>query len=165
MKLDITKLPVDAAVAAFFIAVIGLTFAAAFAATDDGSQGEAVSESPSATASPGPDGTPPPDGGGPIEVTMLDNRFDPEEITVQAGTTATFELTNDGRAIHNMHIAGEGGEFTEDFCDGSGDPCSDPNRVTGGQTATLTWEVPDSPGEVDFRCDFHAEMTGAITIE
>ena len=97
---------------------------------------------------------------------MRDNSFDPDELTVRAGSTVTFDITNEGRAIHNLHLAGPGGDYTEDFCDGSGDPCSDPNRVPGGTTATLTWEVPPSPGEVDFRCDFHPQqMTGTITIE
>jgi plastocyanin len=164
MKLDITKLPVVEGVVAFLILTIIVTFAGAFAATDGSGEGEAVSESPTPgeTGSPGPSPSP----GGPIAVVMQDNSFDPEDITVKAGTTATFELTNDGSAIHNMHIAGPEGDYTEDFCDGSGDPCSEPPRISGGQTGTLTWDVPPSAGEVDFRCDFHpADMTGTITIE
>ena len=77
----------------------------------------------------------------------------------------TFDVTNDGGAIHNMHIAGPDGEYTEDFCEGGGDPCSI-RTASAGREATLTWEVPGSPGEVDFRCDFHPQqMTGKITIE
>jgi plastocyanin len=164
MKLDITKLPVVEGVVAFLILTIIITFAGAFAATDGGGEGEAVSESPTPeeTGSPGPPQSP----GGPIAVAMQDNSFDPDAISVAAGSTAEFDITNDGRSIHNMHIAGEGGEYTQDFCDGSGDPCSNPDRVRGGEKATLTWEVPGSAGEVDFRCDFHpTEMTGTITIE
>jgi plastocyanin len=166
MKLDITKLPVVEGVVAFLIVTIGITFAAAFAATDGGGSGEAVSESPAPpeTGSPGPRPSP----GGPIVVTMQDNpnSFEPDEITVRAGSTAIFEITNDGSAIHNLHIAGPEGDYTEDFCRGGGDPCSDPGQVRGGETATLTWPVPPDPGEVDFRCDFHpSDMTGTITIE
>jgi plastocyanin len=168
MKLDITKLPVVEGVIAFFVIVLGVTFAGAFAATDSGGEGAAVAESPTpqetAEATPSDGGTPAP--GGPIPIVMHDNRFDPNEFTTAAGGTVTFDITNEGRALHNMHLAGEGGDFTEDFCEGGGDPCSDPNQVRGGQTATLTWQVPAGPGEVDFRCDFHpTEMTGSITIK
>ena len=168
MKIDIAKLPVVEAVVGFFIVAIILTFIGAFSATGGGAEDEAVSGSPTPRETPD-GGTPSPggDGAGPIPVAMLDpNSFDPDEITVQAGSIVTFDITNEGAAFHNMHIAGPDGDYTEDFCDGSGDPCSNPNRVRGGGTATLTWEVPGSPGEVAFRCDFHPQqMTGKITIE
>lgn len=162
MKFDLTRLPVLEAVVGFLVLMLIVTFVGAFAATDGGGEGEAVTESPTpANGSPGPSASP----GGPIPVVMRDNSFDPDELTVQAGSTATFEITNDGNALHNMHIAGPGGDYTEDFCEGA-DPCSDPNQIRGGQSATLTWQVPPSPGELDFRCDFHpSEMTGTITIE
>ena len=167
MNIDIAKLPVAEAVVGFFIVVIIVTFIGAFSATGSGAEHEAVSGSPTPRETPQDGSTPSPDGGGgPIAVTMNDNSFDPEEITVSAGSTVTFDITNDGGAIHNMHSAGPDGDYTEDFCDGSADPCSDPDRVRGGDKALLNWEVPDSPGEVGFRCDFHPQqMTGTITIE
>jgi plastocyanin len=168
MKFDITKLPVIEGTIGFFIVVIIVTFIGAFSATGGGAEDEAVPGSPTPRESPQDGGTPPPngDGNGPIPVIMNDNSFDPDEITVPAGASVTFNLTNEGGAIHNMHIAGPDGEYSEDFCEGGGDPCSDPTRVRGGDAATLTWEVPPSTGEVDFRCDFHPQqMTGKITIE
>jgi plastocyanin len=168
MKLDITKLPVVEAVIGFLVLATALTFVGAFAATGGGAEEDVVSGSPSPSETSRPGGTPSPDGdgNGPIEVAMQDNSFDPDEITVEAGSTVTLDITNEGRAIHNLHIAGLDGEFTEDFCEGGADPCSVPNRVRGGETASFTWEVPDATGEVDFRCDFHAQqMTGTITIE
>jgi plastocyanin len=169
MKIDITKLPVVEVVIAFFVIVLGVTFAGAFAATDSDGEGAAVAESPTPLETPDNGATPSggsPSPGGPLQVAMHDNSFDPDSFTVAAGSTAIFDISNEGNALHNMHIAGEGGEFTEDFCEGGGDPCSDPNQVRGGQTATLTWQVPAEPGEVDFRCDFHpTEMTGTITIK
>ena len=169
MKLDIAKLPVVEAVIGFFVIVLAITFIGAFAATDSGGEEAAVAESPTPEETP-ENGATPSDGspspGGPIQVVMQDDSFDPDGLTAAAGSTAVFEITNEGNSAHNMHIAGEGGEFTEDFCEGGGDPCSDPNQVSGGETATLTWQVPPEPGEVDFRCDFHPEeMTGTITIE
>jgi plastocyanin len=166
MKLDITKLPVVEGVVGFLVLATIVTFIGAYSATGGGAEEEAVSGSPTPRETPQDGGTPSPDGEGPIPVAMEDNSFDPDEITVQAASTVTFDITNDGGAIHNMHIAGPDGDYTEDFCEGGGDPCSDPSRVRGGDSATLTWEVPDSSGEVDFRCDFHPQqMTGKITIE
>lgn len=163
MKLDLAKLPVLEAIIAFLVVMTGVTFVGAFSATGGASEEEAVSASPTPRVTPADGASPSP--GGPIEIVMRNTRFDPDEITVQAGNTATFQMTNEDSAIHNMHIAGPEG-YTEDFCEGSGDPCSDPDRITKGETATLTWEVPNSPGEVDFKCDFHPqEMTGTITIE
>jgi plastocyanin len=168
MKIDIAKLPVVEAVVGFFIVVIIVTFIGAFSATGGGAEDKAVSGSPTPRETPRDGASPSPDadGAGPIALIMKDNSFDPNEITVSGGSSVTFDITNDGSAIHNMHIAGPDGDFTEDFCEGSADPCSNPNRLRGGATATLTWKVPDSPGEVDFRCDFHPEqMTGKIIIE
>src|SRR4029450_8527562 len=161
MKVDLARLPVAEAVIGFLVVMIIVAFVGAFSATSEGDEGEAVSASPT----PGGSTSAPASPGG-LAVTVHDNRFDPDAITVQAGSTATIQITNDGKSPHNMHIAGSGGDYTEDFCTGSGDPCSDPNTVRAGQSATLTWQVPSSSGEVDFRCDFHPqEMTGKITVQ
>jgi len=162
MRPDLTRLPVAEGVVGFLVLMLIVAFVGAFSATS-GSEGKAVSASPtSGNSSPGASPSP----GGPLTVTMHDNRFDPNEITVPAGTTATIQIMNDGKTPHNMHVAGQTGDFTEDFCTGTGDPCSDPNTVRGGQTATLTLQAPSSAGEINFRCDFHPqEMTGKIKVQ
>ena len=94
-------------------------------------------------------------------VTMTENKFDPTEFTVAAGSTVTFNLANDGAAIHNMRIAGEDAKYNSDD-----DTVSDPDLVNGGETATLAWTAPDSPGEINFQCDIHpTDMLGLITVE
>jgi plastocyanin len=103
------------------------------------------------------------DGGGAEEfaVTMTDNKFAPGDFTVPAGSSVTFNLTNDGAAIHNMRIAGDDGEYNSDD-----DAVSDPDLVNGGDTAVLEWTAPEEAGEVDFQCDFHpTDMLGTITVE
>ena len=162
MRPDLARLPVAEGVVGFLIVMIIVTFVGAFSATS-GSEGEAVSASPApGSSSPVASASP----GGGLTVVLHDNRFDPNEITVQAGATGTIQIKNDGKSPHNMHIAGAGGDYTEDFCQGTGDPCSDPNTVRAGQTATLTFQAPSSSGEVNFRCDFHPqEMTGKIKVQ
>lgn len=167
--MDLTKLPVGEAIIGFllFAVVVSMGIAYYEVQLEDGEAEETATAEPTDGATDGPTGSPGP-GDGAVEVVMTDNAFDPDEITVPAGETVTFTVVNEGNATHNMHIAGENGEYDQAFCDATGeDPCSDPNTVGAGEEATLEWEVPDTPGEeVDFRCDFHvADMTGTITIE
>lgn len=112
-----------------------------------------------ATPTPGDESPPPSDGI--VAVSMSDNFFDPNEITTAAGSDVTFDLTNNGAAIHNMRIAGEDGEYNTDD-----DAVSDPELMTAGQTGTLEWTAPSAAGEIIFRCDFHpTDMIGTITVE
>ena len=157
MKLDLTKLPMAEAVIGFLLLVLAVTFVAAFAAVGgDGEEAPATASlSPAATT---PGGSPGP--GEAIAVSMGDNFFDPKEFTVAAGATVTFDLTNNGIAIHSMRVARADNQYNSDD-----DAVSDPNLTTGGQKATLTWEAPDAPGTYDFHCDFHPlDMTGTITV-
>jgi plastocyanin len=94
---------------------------------------------------------------------MTDNKFSVTELTVPAG--ATIKITNNGAAIHNVHVADPSGNFTGDFCKAAGpDPCSKPASVPAGGTATLVLTIP--PGKYDYRCDFHpADMKGTLTVQ
>jgi plastocyanin/heme-degrading monooxygenase HmoA len=112
-----------------------------------------------ATPTPG-EGSPPPTDGI-VAISMGDNFFDPNEITVAAGSEVEIDLTNNGAAIHNMRIAGEDGEYNTDD-----DVVSDPEVISGGQTGTVVWTAPSSAGEIIFHCDFHpTDMIGTITVE
>jgi plastocyanin/heme-degrading monooxygenase HmoA len=105
--------------------------------------------------------SPAPGAEGDAIVSMGDNFFDPNDITVATGAETTFQLTNNGNAVHNMRIAGEDGEYNTDD-----DTVSDPDVVSGGDTAALDWTAPAGAGEIIFRCDFHpTEMTGTLTVQ
>lgn len=160
MKLDITKLPVLPGVIVFLLVAIGAAFTGAFLATDDDQDGTSDGGNAAPTAAPTGDQSPPPDGDS-FTVSMGDNFFDPNQYTVTGGATVTFGITNNGAAIHNMRIAGPDGEYNTDD-----DTVSEPDLFMAGDTGTLVWDVPGSPGEIIFRCDFHpTEMTGDITVE
>jgi len=85
-------------------------------------------------------------------------------LTAAAGQDVTLNLSNTGKALHNMHIAGSGG-FASAFCSATGeDPCSDPVRVNGGSDGTITFNLP--AGTYTYRCDFHtAQMSGDLNIQ
>jgi plastocyanin len=90
----------------------------------------------------------------------LDGERNPT-ISVPAGDTLSIDLTNEGLAIHNMRISGEDTTYNT-----SDDAVSDPTLVSGGGTATIEWTAPDSPGEIDYQCDFHpTDMKGVISVE
>jgi plastocyanin/heme-degrading monooxygenase HmoA len=104
-------------------------------------------------------------------ITLGDNFFEfggqkAPTIPVTAGKEVTLEITNTGKAIHNMHVAG-GGTFDTDICDPKDtDPCSSPNQIRAGKTATIKFTI-NEPGTYDFRCDFHytTGMTGKIEVK
>lgn len=162
MRRDITSLPVGGMVIGFLLGILIIAFTFAFIVVQGEEEevpqeGEEVAATPTEVAET-PTAAP---SGLTIAVSMGDNFFDPDEITVPAGATVTFDLTNGGQAIHNMRIAGLDGEYdTED------DTVSDPDIVRPGETAVLTWTAPSEPGEIIFRCDFHPiDMVGRIIVE
>jgi len=138
---------------------------------------EPAAEAPGGGEQPGgeePGGGPSPGGGpggGANTIILGDNFFDFDgqqepTVPVPAGQEITFELMNEGKGIHNMHVAITG-EYLSDFCapTPNDDPCSDPNQIRSGDSGTITLNIPE-PGTYDFHCDFHAEqMTGTIEVQ
>jgi plastocyanin len=91
-----------------------------------------------------------------VKITLKDNVFDPKDLKVPAGKTITFTLTNDGTAIHNMHILSkstEGKEFQSEL------------TITAGRTSKFEAKF-NKKGLIKFQCDFHVpDMVGTITVE
>ena len=82
-----------------------------------------------------------------LEVTALDNSFDPFSLEAPAGSEVTVELTNDGNNPHT---------FTID------DPEADTSTVEGGASGSATFTMPDT--SVTFYCAIHGEeaMSGTL---
>jgi len=163
MKLDITELPLGEALIGFVLTAVVLTFVLAFAyPTRSGLEDKAVTETPTAEVSPTPQGTPGGTPGGGLAVLMKDNLFEPADLTVKAGAAATFELKNEGVAVHNMRIAGPDGSYNTDD-----DAVSDPLTIAGGATGKVDWTAPAEAGQIKFQCDFHVAvgMIGTITVQ
>lgn len=83
-----------------------------------------------------------------LEVTALDNSFDPSSLEAPAGGEVTVELTNDGNNPHT---------FTID------DPAADTSSVDGGASGSVTFSMPDT--SVAFYCAIHGEETMSGTID
>lgn len=89
------------------------------------------------------------DGGGTSTdtLTMVDNAFEPADVSVASGTE--LQLTNDGAALHNLTI--EGTSIDQD--------------VAAGERGSVTLDL--EPGEYTVFCEYHrsAGMEGTVTIQ
>jgi plastocyanin/heme-degrading monooxygenase HmoA len=112
----------------------------------------------------GPTGTgeTPSGGGGEVpgatQVVAKDNFYDVKTINAQAGVPFTVTLTNEGKALHNIHFQDEKGGTT--LVEGA-----QGKIIKGGETDTITFTVPN-PGTYYFLCDIHpTEMFGDFIVE
>ena len=86
-----------------------------------------------------------------VRVVMELSRFDPEELTIAAGTRVTF--VNDAPFEHTV-TEGTGGQAVED-------PIIDEEVAVGG-SVEFTF---DDPGTYDITCRIHPTMQLTITVE
>ena len=141
----------------FLSASLILSIALLAAACSGGGDGDGETPAADETLA---DGT---DNAGPVsfDISLGDNFFEANEFTLSPGQEVTFNITNNGSAVHNMRVDGGDGEYDTDD-----DTVSDPDLFQAGDTGTLVWTAPGETGAIIFRCDFHpTEMTGAISLE
>jgi plastocyanin len=86
-------------------------------------------------------------GGGASSLTMVDNAFEPADLTVASGTE--LQLSNEGQAPHTFTVQGDGID----------------EEVEAGQSSSVTIDL--EAGDYDFICEFHEAqgMTGTLTVE
>jgi plastocyanin len=97
--------------------------------------------------------------GATLDITVGDNFYKPNEFQVQAGEQVTLNVTNEGVAVHTVRLAGPDNRYETDD-----DTALDPPMIKAGQTVSLVWTAPSEPGTYKFRCDYHPEETGTITV-
>jgi plastocyanin len=97
------------------------------------------------------------------EIALEGLAFDPERVTIEAGTTVTW--TNDDSVAHTVTsgVAGEEGvpgvskgrpDRADDIFDGDLD--------AAGATFAFTF---DEPGTYEYFCRIHGGMTGTVVVE
>lgn len=130
-----------------------------------------------------------------IEVTMLDNYYEPESISVRSGETIRFRVKNEGALVHEFNIGTAAmheahqkemqmmvahGVINDDridhdmmemdMGDGNSMKHDDPNSVLmePGETKEIIWAFTDA-AELEFACNvpghYQAGMYGDIEIE
>ena len=125
-----------------------LALALTFAACGDDDDDDGGGGSSATTTEQTDTGTAPSGGGGAEEVDIPDISFDPESVTVKAGTTITW--TNSDDIPHT--VTKEGGPGA-DFDSGS---------LAPGDTFEQTF---DEAGKVDYVCTIHPGQAGSVTVE
>ncbi len=141
------------------LASLILSIALLAAACSGGGDDDGDSEETPAADETSTDGA---DDAGPVsfDISMGDNFFEADEFTLSPGQQVTFNITNEGTAVHNMRVDGGDGAYDTDD-----DTVSDPDLFQAEDTGTLVWTAPDEAGEIIFRCDFHPlDMVGAISV-
>jgi len=86
-------------------------------------------------------------------VQMTEMKFTPNTFTVKAGEKVTVKLENKGTVTHDFSI----------------DSLKIAKTVPAGQSDTVTFTAPSTPGTLDFYCNQPghkaAGMTGTITVQ
>ncbi|MCW3012792.1 MAG: hypothetical protein JWO90_3196 [Solirubrobacterales bacterium] len=117
---------------------------------DDGEDTASVA-TPAAPAASAPAETPAPEAEAPaagdrVEIGMKGLQFEPKDVTVQAGTTVTWQNNED--IPHNV-VAEEGADFESD---------------TFGRDGTFEF-TPEEAGTIAYVCTLHPGMEGTLTVE
>lgn len=107
-----------------------------------------------------------------VKVQALDKlAFDPPELSVDAGETIRFVVTNAGRAPHEFVLGDSAYQAEhEQGMEHGGHGMSTDNavEVEPGETQELTWTFT-SPGEVLYACHveghYKGGMVGTVTVE
>lgn len=150
--------------------ISGLLGTSAFSETDHDSHGQHSHDSVSdpSIGSPGDLGKV----SRTIEITMVDNRFKPADITVKQGETIKFVLRNSGKKKHEMMIGtpeelDEHAKMMKKFPDMEHSDESNMITVQPGKTGRLIWQFAEA-GTVNFSCPLpgHSKgMHGTINVE
>ncbi len=108
-----------------------------------------------------------------VQVQMTDElRFEPAELSVQAGETVRFEVTNDGQIVHEFLIGDEAAqdEFEMQMSDGSAMPHATDAGVSVEPGGTETFEYTfGEAGQLLAGCHepghYAGGMVATITVE
>jgi plastocyanin len=84
-----------------------------------------------------------------VLLTMRDDYFEPNALTITAGQTYRIGLWNEGQHPHNVWLVGPNRKDIRS------------NDLAGGDTGSLKVKI-DEPGEYRFVCTFHAQMVGKL---
>lgn len=92
-----------------------------------------------------------------LALSIGDNFFQPDTLTIQAGQKYRLEITNQGLATHDAWFAGSDGQTS------TGDDIrTDP--IPGGGSANEKIKY-DNPGTYYFVCAFHAGQGGTLVVQ
>ena len=93
---------------------------------------------------------------GSATITMLDNKFEPANLTIKANQEASITTDNKGKELHNWHVLNVKGKDGKDITS---------TLIQGGKQETIKFTI-DKAGTYDVQCDVHpADMRGKLTVQ
>lgn len=112
-----------------------------------------------------------------VEISAYDDlRFEPDAVTVQAGESVTFVVTNEGQVVHEFVLGPEHVQMAHEDASEGGEEHG--GMEVEGQLAALTVDPGekeqatvtfDEPGEMPYGCHepghYDGGMVGTVTIE
>jgi plastocyanin len=92
-----------------------------------------------------------------VELTVQNNSFSQEAISVPAGARVVMTFTNNDSRPHNFSLYRSPSALEAIFLGG----------IVSGPDQSVTYEftAPSEPGEYYFQCDVHPYMNGTFTVE
>ncbi len=124
------------------VGVLALGAAGCGGDDDGGGSASATTAAPETTSAPGTSAAE-----NEVKLTASGFAWDKTDLEMAAGSEVKVEVTNDDSAPHSF-------TFDEARVD---------RTVAAGEDATVTFTAPDA-GSYEFRCKFHASMTGTVTV-
>lgn len=103
-----------------------------------------------------------------IDVTMTDFQFTPNSFTILAGQETTINAVNNGVVEHEFVILDFGADAGDEFDEEDKKNIYWEVTVPPGQSVTLTFAAPSTPGEYSVVCGIQghlmAGMVGELTV-
>lgn len=96
-----------------------------------------------------------------IKVTMVDFAFQPNSLSVAANKSVTLTITNNGSTDHDFTLVSK--TVTPPWGDQDKPNIITEKIVPAGQTATLTFTSPATPGDYQFLCTVAGHLESGMT--
>ena len=94
--------------------------------------------------------------GGTATVNMLDNKFDPPNVTMKANQETTITVDNKGKELHNWKVQNVKSKDGRDIKS---------ELLAGGKQEAVKFTI-EKTGTYDIVCEVHpVEMTGKLTVQ
>ncbi len=109
------------------------------------------------------------DGPAEVTVTMKEFAFEPDSLSVQAGSQVSLTIINLGALEHNFLIMDAGSEVSGSWSESDrANALLEQQRIAGGETLSVEFTVPSQPGTYQFLCSVPAHleqgMEGVLTV-
>ncbi len=98
-----------------------------------------------------------------LNIELNDFTITPNQITVQAGSEVSINVTNNGTIEHDLNIMMLGTDIGDTFGDEDRENVIWEVSLQPGETTSGTFTVPDQPGTYQMVCSFPGHMQAGMT--